>query len=66
MTAGTEQNEFTVPVFLCKRVTEMPLFCVPYNAGFPFCLSLHHQNNRLENISTVYLSHFNFVAKKTS
>jgi len=62
MTAGTEQSEFTVPIFLCKRVIEMPLFCVPYNAGFPYFLSLHHQNNRLENIN-IYLPLFNSVAK---
>ena len=55
MTTRTELSEFTVPVFLRKRVTETPLFWVPYNAGFPFSLFLHHQNNRLENISILFV-----------
>jgi hypothetical protein len=65
MTAGTEQSEFPVPVFLCKRVTETPVFWLPYNAGFPFSLYLRHQNNCLENIYILYLPLFNSVAKKT-
>jgi len=63
MTADKQHREFTVDVFICKQVTETPLFCVPYNAGFPFSLYLHHQNNRLENISVYYLPLFNPVAK---
>ena len=63
MTAGKEYRIFTVPVFLRRWVTEMPLFCVMYNAGFPFSLYLHHQNNRLENISIYYLPLFNSVTK---
>ena len=59
-------REFKVPVFLRKRVTEMPLFSVPYNAGFPFSLYLRHQHNRLENISVYYFPLFNSVAKNLS
>jgi len=28
-TGGGEGTKFTVPLFLCKRVTQMLLFCVP-------------------------------------
>ena len=63
MTADKQHREFTVPVFICKRVTETPLCCLSHNAGFPFSLSLHHHNNRLENISIYYLPLFNSVAK---
>jgi len=64
MIAGTERGEFTVPVFLCKRMTETPLFYLPHNAGFPFFfLYLHHQNNRQENISIFLFAPFNPVGK---
>jgi hypothetical protein len=43
----------------------MPLFCITYNAGFPYSLSLHHANNRLENSCNFYLSLLNTLAKKT-
>jgi len=29
MTLGKEHREFTVPLFLCKWVTQVSLFCVP-------------------------------------
>jgi len=35
-TLGRGHREFTVPVCLCKPVTEMPLFCIPCNADFSF------------------------------
>jgi hypothetical protein len=63
MTAGKEHRGFAAPVLLCKRVTEMPLFCVPYNACFPFSLYLHHQNSRSENVPIYYLPLFNSVAQ---
>jgi hypothetical protein len=44
---------FTVPVFLCKRVTQMPLFCLPYRK-FIFFLSLPHPKK-------AFRKHFYFI-----
>ena len=63
MTADKQHREFTVPVFICKRLTEWPVFCLLYNVGFPFSLYLDNQNNGLENIYIYYLPLFNSVAK---
>ena len=41
-----------------------PLFFVPENGVFLFFLSLHHPNNRLENIFILQLPLFNSVAQK--
>jgi hypothetical protein len=52
--------------FNLQRSQVKKLGKVGLNTGFSFFfLSLHHQNNRLENIS-VYLPLFNSVAKKLS
>jgi hypothetical protein len=44
-------RKFTAPLFLCKWVTQMSLFCLPHNADFIVFPSLDQPNKHLENIS---------------
>jgi hypothetical protein len=40
-------DKVTVLLFLCKRLTQFPLFCVPQNALFTIFSALQLQNNNL-------------------
>jgi len=64
MTLGKEHREFTLFLFLCKRVTHASILR-PVKRRVLFLLSplLLHPNNRLENICIFYLPLFNSVAK---
>jgi len=51
MTLGKEHKEFTVPLFLCKRViSDAPILRSSKRRVFICSLSLQHPNSRLENI----------------
>ena len=58
ITLGKGHRELTVHVFLCQRVTQMPLLCLPYNAGFSFffCLSATQINVLKTSLYFIYSS----------
>jgi hypothetical protein len=66
-TLGKGHREFTAPVFYCKPVTEMPLFCILYNTHFSFlyfvCVCVHH--TVVLKIFIFLFAHFQLSSQKS-
>lgn len=59
-----QHGECTVSLFLCKRVTQVePIQRSVQRRLFHFVLSIHHPNNRLENLYKFYFPFFISVVK---